>query len=162
MANRRHNHRLVKTHRTYTVVEAARLLGAHAHTVRNWIRTGLPVIEGRPVLIHGRDLAAFLKARRAAKRRTLAPGQIYCVRCREARQPAGGMAEYALSPTGAANLAGICPVCDSMIYRRFSLRNLELIRGILTVTLAGRSRDITERSSVSGNCAFEEASTSNA
>lgn len=162
MANRRHNHRLVKTHRTYTVAEVSRLLGAHPHSVRNWIRAGLPVIEGRPVLIHGRDLAAFLKARRAAGQRTLACGQIYCVKCREARQPAGGMAEYVVFPTGAANLAGICPVCESMMYRRFSLRNLSLIRGTLTVTLADRPRDIDERTSLSGNCVFDEGTTSNA
>src|SRR5262245_57271453 len=155
MANRRHNHRLVKTHRTYTVVELARLLGVHVHTVRNWIRTGLTVIQGRPVLIHGREIVAFLKARRAAKRRTLAPGQIYCVRCREVRQPAGGMAEYVRFPAGAANLAGICPVCDSMMYRRFSLRDLPVIRGTLSVTSRDRSRDIGETSNLSGNCASD-------
>ena len=65
MAKRHPNHRLVKIHRNYTVEEVASLLGVHRNTVREWVKRGLATIDRkRPMLIHGRDLAAFLQARR--------------------------------------------------------------------------------------------------
>jgi hypothetical protein len=60
MARHRINPRLVKIHLSYTVDEAARRLKTHKNTIRNWIKLGLPVIDGRrPALVHGRDLAAL-------------------------------------------------------------------------------------------------------
>jgi hypothetical protein len=91
MHKRRPNHRLVKIHRSYTVEEAARVFGIHKNTVRAWIDAGLPVCKDmRPHLILGRELAAFLQARRAKKKRPCAPGEMYCFRCRVPRTPAGG------------------------------------------------------------------------
>ena len=89
------NHRLVKTHRNYTVEEVASLFRVHRNTVREWVKRGLPTCDDRrPMLILGTDLAAFLRARRLKNRRTCPPGEIYCVRCRAPRAPAGSMAEY--------------------------------------------------------------------
>ena len=54
------NHRLVKTHRTYTVEEIASLFHVHRNTVREWVRRGLPTCDDRrPMLILGAELAAF-------------------------------------------------------------------------------------------------------
>jgi len=50
MPTRHPNPRLPKTHRNYSVEEAATLLGVHRNTVREWIRRGLPRIDdGRPL-----------------------------------------------------------------------------------------------------------------
>jgi hypothetical protein len=129
------NLRRVKIHRTYTVEEAARLFGAHKNTVRGWLKQGLPAIDrNRPTLIHGRDLAAFLDTRRKQLKRTCGPGRIYCVKCRDPKEPAGGMADYVpLSPTS-GNLRGICPECHTLIHRRVSLVKLDQVRGSLEVT----------------------------
>ena len=98
MAKRRPNHRLVKIHRTYTVEEVASLFGVHRNTVRAWVKRGLPTIDRtRPMLIHGADLAAFLHARRVKNKQTCQPGELYCVRCRVPRTPAGDRAEYRAS-----------------------------------------------------------------
>lgn len=49
---RRFNWSRVKVHRSYTVDEAARLLGVTKGTIRRWIGAGLPAITDRkPFLI---------------------------------------------------------------------------------------------------------------
>ena len=116
--------------------EIANLFGKHRNTVREWVKRGLPTIDRkRPVLILGSELAAFLQARRTRNKRSCRPGEIYCVRCRTPKVPAGDMAEYQpLNPT-LGNLVGICPSCESMIYRRVNPAKLEQVRGKLDITL---------------------------
>jgi len=141
MRKRRPNYRLVKIHRCYTVEEAARLLGTHKNTVRAWVRAGLPTCDSkRPTLILGRDLAAYLQARRTKNKRPCQPGEIFCVRCRAPKQPAGDMAEYQPITEQLGNLEGICPDCDLMIYRRASMAKLAEIRGKLDITFAEAQR----------------------
>ena len=70
------------------------------------------------MLVHGVDLAAFLHARRVKNKQTCQPGELYCVRCRVPRTPAGDMAEYRASTSVLGNLTGICPFCDYLMNRR--------------------------------------------
>jgi hypothetical protein len=143
---RRPNHRLVKIHRSYTVEEAALLFGSHKNTVRAWIKSGLPVSDARrPILILGRDLAAFLQLRRAKKKRPCGPGEMYCMRCRVPRTPAGCIAEYQPRTESLGNLVGICPECEAMMYRRVSFTKLEQVRGRLDVSITEAERHISER-----------------
>ena len=136
MSTRRPNHRLVKIHRTYSVEEVANLFGAHRNTVRQWIKIGLPVIDQRrPTLVQGQALSNFLQARRLKNKQTCKPGEIYCVRCRAPRNPAGDIADYQALTDTLGNLTGICPVCDAMIYRRVNSTRLEQVRGKLQVTM---------------------------
>jgi len=145
MATRHPNHRLAKIHRNYTVDEIARLFGVHRNTVREWVRRGLPTSDRkRPMLILGRDLAAFLQARRLKNRRTCQPGEIYCVRCRVPRNPAGDLAEYQPLTAVLGSLVGICPNCESMMYRRVNLTKLEQVRGKLDVTMPQALEHIVE------------------
>jgi hypothetical protein len=112
MASRQPNYRLVKIHRNYVVEEIATLLIVHRNTVREWIKRGLPTTDSRrPLLIRGCDLAAFLLARRAKSKQPCRPGEIYCVRCRVPRAPAGGMTDYVPLAGTFGNLIGICPDC---------------------------------------------------
>ncbi len=136
MAKRHPNHRLVKIHRNYTVEEVARLFRVHRETVRRWVKRGLPTIDRkRPMLIHGRDLAAFLQARRLKNKQTCQPGEMYCVRCRVPRTPAGDIAEYRASTGVLGSLIGICPCCECLMYRRVNPAKLDQVRGRLDVTL---------------------------
>jgi len=92
---KRINPRLAKLHRSYDVFELADLLGVHRHTVRGWIKAGLPTVDGtRPVLIHGDEFQAWWQAKRDASKRPCEPGQLFCFKCREPKRPALGMVEY--------------------------------------------------------------------
>jgi hypothetical protein len=145
MRKRRPNHRLVKIHRNYTVEEVARLLGTHKNTVRAWVKAGLPTCDGkRPTLILGRDLVAYLQARRTKNKRPCQPGEIYCVRCRAPQRPAGDMAEYEPVTESFGSLKGICPNCEGMIYRRASRAKLPEIRGKLDITFVEARRQVSE------------------
>lgn len=136
MSKRHPNPRLAKIHRNYTVEEIATLYRVHKNTVRNWVKDGLPTNDDRrPMLILGRDLFVFLQAKRVKNKRPCQPGEIYCVRCRTTQKPAGAMAEYQPLTGTSGNLVGICPSCESMMYRRVNFANLMQVGAGLDVTL---------------------------
>ena len=157
MATRRQNYRLAKIHRSYTAPEVARLYGIHRNTVFNWIKEGLQVCDDRrPVLILGRHLFEFLKAKRTKHRHTCAPGQIYCVRCRVPVAPAGAMVDLLPKSATTADLQGICPTCEAMVYRRVSVARLDAVKGILDVRLPEALQHIGDSSSPSVNSDFKQ------
>ena len=120
MAPRRLNARLIKLHRTYTVEELADTLAVHKNTVRLWQRSGLEAIDrSRPVLFLGQAVRAFLIARRNASKRPCRNGEMYCLRCRAARQPIAGSMILAPSAT-TGNLKARCSFCQGTMYRRIS------------------------------------------
>ena len=136
MGKRHPNHRRVKIHRSYVVEEAACLLDVHKNTVRAWIKQGLPTInDKRPMLILGRDLSAFLQARRVKNKRPCKPGEIYCLRCRTPKIPACNMVDYHPHTETLGNLFGICPDCGSGMNRRINLAKLDQIRGEMDITM---------------------------
>ena len=137
MRKRHPNPRLAKIHRNYTVEEVASLFDVHKNSVRNWVKCGLPTSDDRrPMLILGRDLVAFLQARRVKNKRPCLPGEIYCMRCRAAQRPAGDMAEYQPITSTSGNLIGICPCCETMMYRRVNLAKLVHVGANLDITMS--------------------------
>ncbi|MBU8875870.1 helix-turn-helix domain-containing protein [Reyranella sp. MMS21-HV4-11] len=152
MAPRRINPRLAKLHRNYTAEEVASLLDVNRQTVWKWLKIGLKAIDGRrPILIMGEELRRFLYERRAKRKRPTPPGMIYCLGCREPRSPAGNMVDFIpLSPT-TGNLQGICPTCESMLYRRINLGRIEDVRGNLDVTFTQPGPRITDCANPSVN-----------
>lgn len=155
MSRRLPNPRLAKIHRNYTVEEVASKFSVHRNTVRQWIKRGLPTSDDRrPLLILGADLVAFLRAQRAKNKRSCQPGEMYCVRCREPRAPAGDMADYLPVTATSGNLIGMCPVCDAMMYRRVSLAKLEQVQGKLNITLPQALPHIGESAEPSVNSDF--------
>jgi hypothetical protein len=153
---KRLNPRRVKVHRNYTVEEVARLFGMHKTAVRGWLKAGLPRIDGRrPILILGRELAAFLHARQQRRRRRCQSGEFYCFRCRAPRNCALKTADYLpLSPTS-GNLRGTCAACGTRMYRRVSLYRLAAAAGDLQVALLQAPQRIVEGADASLNCHLE-------
>ena len=145
MRKRHPNHRRVKVHRSYTVEEIAGLFGIHKNTVRAWVKAGLPTCDNkRPVLILGRDLIAFLQACRAKNKQPCRPGEIYCVRCRSPKSPAGDMADYLPVTETIGNLIAICPDCNSIMNRRVNLAKLGLVQGKMDISFPQALRRVSE------------------
>lgn len=153
----RPNPRLAKIHRSYTVEEIATLYGVHRNTVRAWIARGLPTVDTRrPVLVLGSHLAAFLQARRTANKRPCGLSEIYCLRCREPRQPAGGGVRYHPLTLTQGSLVGLCGSCGAGLNRRVSLAKLPLFSGVLAVTLPQAQEHIDESPQPSLNSDFKQ------
>ncbi|MHB0984683.1 MAG: helix-turn-helix domain-containing protein [Sulfuricella sp.] len=152
MKKRLHNSNLAKIHRSYTVEEVASLYGVFKGTVRAWIKAGLPSInDKRPMLILGSDLAAFHQARRAKNKQKCKPGEIYCVRCRAPKVPAGDMADYRIVTEKIGNLEAICPDCDTIMNRRVSLARLGQVRGKMDIMMPQALPHIVESNQPSVN-----------
>lgn len=152
MKRRHPNYRLVKIHRNYTVEEIAKLFDIHKNTVRQWIKEGLETInDKRPMLILGPVLMAFLQARRLKNKQTCKPGELYCVRCRAPRLPAGNMADYNPVTEKFGNLVAICPDCNSLMNRRVSMARIGEFNGKVDISFSEALRQLSERTKPSVN-----------
>jgi len=150
-----YNHKLVKTLRSYTVEEIATLFGIHKGTVRNWINSGLPILdENRPMLILGEDLRGFLENRRKKSKQPCRPGEIYCVRCRLPRVPLGLIVHYKPMTGALGDIMGRCPECEIAIYRRVNRMKLDYIKGDLRVIFPQGLEHIEGRCAPSRNYDF--------
>ena len=151
----RPNPRLAKIHRSYTVEEIAKLYGVHRNTVRAWIARGLQTVDQRrPILVLGSHLVAFLQAKRAVNKRPCGPGEIYCLRCREPRRPAGGAVRYHPLTATLGNLVGLCGRCGAGLNRRVSLVKLPVVLADLAVTLGQAREHIDESQQATLNSDF--------
>ena len=119
MPGKRANPNLAKLHRIYAVDEAARTLGVHPNTVRNWIADGLPAFASkRPVLIEGSELRAFLQNRNSQAKHPCPPGTLYCLKCRVPRRPALGMVDFIAHNVTGGNLKALCENCGTVMHQR--------------------------------------------
>ena len=140
------NYRLVKIHRSYTFGEVAKLFSVHKNTVGGWIRQGLPTSDSRrPILILGKQLFEFLKARRAKNKRTCVLAELYCLKCRAPRKPAGKMVDFSPVTDKVGNLSAMCANCETMMNRRISLSKLKLFQAEMDITFPQALRHIGER-----------------
>ena len=147
------NPRRAKLHRSYDVGEFADRLGVHKNTVRQWIKSGLPVVDGtRPVLILGSAFQAWWSKRRKAAKRPCQPGQMYCFKCREPKRPALGMVEYTATNAATGNLKAICETCETMMHQRARLATLAARMRGMDVQITQAPSRIVERAHPSPNC----------
>lgn len=84
---RKYNYRIVKSCRSYSIVEVCQLINVCNRTVKDWIRLkGLEVIDqnSKPYLISGVELKKFLKTKRLNSKVKLNSTQFYCLKCQNA------------------------------------------------------------------------------
>jgi integrase/recombinase XerD len=159
MPNRRIDPRRIKIHRPYTVDEAAKVLGTHKNTVRQWIKQGLSTAgERRPTLLRGNDIRAFLENRNAKRKHRLASGEFYCLKCRAPKPSYGGVADYVPTSPTLGNMKGLCPDCGTIMNRRTSLAKLDRVKGKLEVTIFAGSATPKRDERPSLNCDFDQGS----
>lgn len=139
MPRTRLNPKRAKLHHAYTIDEVARLFDIHRNTVRAWLKSGglEPIDGGRPTLIKGVVLRAFLEARRVKSKRPCPPGAIYCFSCQAPRKPALAMADFTWREAGAGDLSAFCEACGTTMHRRARLEALEHILPGIPVRVVG-------------------------
>ena len=153
MSGKRANPRRAKLHRSYSVEEAARVLGVHKGTVRNWIKKGLPTVERtRPILMVGSELRTWLENPRKAAKRPCKPGTIYCFKCDAPRAPALGMAEYIPMNAKSGNLKAMCEQCETFMHRRTAIATIEAVMPNMDVQIREAPASIIELAEPSLNC----------
>lgn len=136
MSKKRVDYRRVKKHHSYTIEDAARLLGVHKNTVRNWLKDGLASVDqSRPILIQGEVLKVYLQDRQRKAKTPCPHGTLYCLKCRAPRRPAMGMVELVPLTGGAGNLTALCEVCETVMCRRARRETLPVIMPGIEVQL---------------------------
>ena len=153
MPARRVNPNLVKLLRTYSVSELAIRLDVHKNTIRNWLRDGLePIDKRQPIVFLGEMVRQFLTARNRSRKHHCGPGQMYCFRCRQPREPAMGMVDYVPLRATSGNLRAICDTCDAIMHRSARMADLVRIMPGLAVQFVEASPRLSGRGSPSLNC----------
>jgi excisionase family DNA binding protein len=154
----------IKTHRVYTVWEAAGTLGRHRRTVTRWIKSGALAADctQKPWLIRGSDLKTFLEERRQSRKQKLALHHLYCLGCKGPQEPAGQMADYAQQRASTGMLSAICPDCSCMMHKIIRRSDLEAIRSRIEVSLSQADPRIVSRSDPPLNVTFAQERESHA
>lgn len=142
---RKPNIGLIQTSRCYTVTEAANRLGRTKHTVRTWIKQGLPVLpDTNPRLIDGVELKGWLKAKWAKRKKPCGLGELFCCKCCKPRAPDPHSVKTAagLSPATVC-VSGNCGVCGAAIQQARRLSDLPIILAAMR-TIAKAETDLTD------------------
>lgn len=153
----------MKIHRSYTVEEAARATGYAKATVRRWVSSCLlpALTDQRPHLILGADLDGFLRARRRRGHK-LRLHQCFCLKCKEPRAPALGMAEYLPLTATTGNLRALCELCLTVMHKAISRADLATLGGILEVTEQQGPKHIMDTSHPSSDAHLDQEPTTDA
>ena len=127
----------IKTHRIYTVWEAAEALGRHRQTIIRWIKEKGLIADTsrRPWLIQGFNLKVFLGHRRQKVECKLALHHLYCLGCKASQEPAGKFADYKQQTSSTGMLSALCPDCGCIINKVIRRNDLEAVRAKIEVTI---------------------------
>lgn len=151
----RYNVRMIRRDLSYTVEEVVACLGIHKNTVREWIKQGLPVLDGkRPLLIHGASLMAFLLDRQNTRQVKLEVSEFYCVKCRCARTAFEGKSHVSPRDSLTVNISAICAVCMTKVHKVFSLKKLNKYDHVFDSATLGKQH-ISDTKIPSVNCDFK-------
>lgn len=117
-AKRKPDLRCIRTSKVYTIAQITECLDRSRDTIRRWTHEGLPVLDNRlPVLIDGKQLKEWLQERYRQRKRRCGPGQFFCCRCREPRDPAEGSLEQKIQNQKTIMLKAVCSVCSTVMHK---------------------------------------------
>ncbi|NOX94633.1 MAG: helix-turn-helix domain-containing protein [Alphaproteobacteria bacterium] len=122
---RKLNGRSISIHRSYPAKDIADALRVHKGTVLRWIRNGdlKPIDDGRPILVQGKTLRAYLEWRKPKKQKC-ATDEWYCLKCREPRHAAFEEGEIVSANRRTCNVRALCCWCATVMHKRFSIPTL--------------------------------------
>jgi len=129
----------IKSLHCYTIPEAAGVTGVSDRTIRAWIKQGLTAMtDERPTLVRGDALIAFIQAQRQVRKSHLSPDEFYCLKCRAARKPAGGLVDCETDGTR-AKLTALCETCDTIMHKPIAHERVVSLANVFDVTLRGKA-----------------------
>lgn len=151
---RSYNTRLIRLNLSYSVQEITELYGIHQNAVLRWIKNGLPVIDQRkPYLVHGADLADYLKKKQAGRKHKCRPDEFFCFKCRLPRKAWGDLVDIVIRNESKLSISGLCATCETPVRRAGAVKKLpEYQKLFLTQTMP--ASHITDRNPASVMCDF--------
>jgi hypothetical protein len=116
---------------SYDVSEIAKLFGVCKQTVHNWIKAGLPTIDGSyPCLVHGGELYAWHATRKQKNKSPTPFGKFHCFHCKAAQFPADGTLNITNRNRKFARAQAVCAVCGTKVFRNLALRDCDAFANI--------------------------------
>ena len=134
-ANRKLNHRLIKSQVTYEVKSLAKVLDVCVGTTRNMIKAGMPIVEGSyPQLIKGEVAISYIKEMKIKCSIPLKQDEFYCMHCGKGSKPSNGVAWLEITAPKVGNLKSYCAVNGiTKINRRISLQDLPKFHEVMHI-----------------------------
>lgn len=125
----------IKAFQSYTIQEAADIAGVSEHTIYNWGKNGLRMMDAaRPTLIRGDDLREYIKARRSKRKSPTEADTFYCVACKRPRHAAANMADCTIIGDR-ATLTALCATCETIISKPVVKSNVTTLARIFDLTI---------------------------
>jgi len=125
----------IKAFRSYTIQEAADITGVSDHSIHNWGKNGLRMMDAaRPTLIRGDDLRNYIKAQRSKHKSPTEPNTFYCVVCRRPRHAAANMADCIIVGNR-ATLTALCAICETVVSKPVAKANVTSLARLLDLTI---------------------------
>lgn len=140
MSKRLYPHKRVRYWYAYDVDDICALfsdLGLHPQTVRKWIKNGLKTIDGgKPALVYGHDLIAYLQKNNNANKCKTAFDEMYCMGCQDAR-PILGKKIALTQKARFLQAKGVCRSCKKSMFKSYKLEDYrELRRKLMLVDVS--------------------------
>ena len=92
--------------------------------------------DERPTLVRGDALISYIQRQRQGRKSRLSLDEFYCLKCRAARKPAGGLVDCDTDGTR-AKLSAICETCDTIVYKPIPSDSVPTLAKTFDVTLRG-------------------------
>jgi hypothetical protein len=148
----------IKTHRIYTVWEAADALDRHRQSIIRWIKEKSLIADTsrKPWLITGQDLKTFLGHQRRKSRCALALHHLYCLGCKMPQEPAGKFADYFQQSATSGMLKALCPACGCVMNKVIRRADLEAVRAKIEVTIQQADPRLVSLDAAPSNVTFSD------
>ena len=131
MSRRLYSHKRVRYWYAYDIDEVCTLyadLGLHPQTVRKWIKNGLDTIDaGKPALIYGQQLIAYLKKNNQANKCKTTFDEFYCMACQDAR-PVYQSRISANQKAAFLQVQAVCRECKSRMFKNYKLADFSKLK----------------------------------
>ncbi len=115
------------------ICELYKEYGLHPQTVRQWIKSGLPVMKGRPVLIYGNDLKVFLGKMNTSNKCSSEFDQMFCMSCKDAKSFYKKQIKVELV-NGVIKAKALCRDCKTIMNKPYKFEDFPKIRKLFHVS----------------------------